>query len=74
MKKLFFALILSVPMLFLYGCATDRDASAAYNNDYVYAVGYYNKSPYWGNNYYHAGYYGPETYGYWGSYGDYDRY
>jgi hypothetical protein len=73
MNNLVFVLMFGFAML-LPGCAI-TSTSTSNPNPNPYAVGFYsNEGLYWGDAYYHAGHYGPERYGYWESYGYFDKY
>jgi hypothetical protein len=69
MKKLFLALFVFVPTVFLTSCVmTSARYAPGYTNDYVYSVGYYGYRPYWGSRFYTGpGYWGGYR-GFWGGY------
>ncbi|KTD39095.1 hypothetical protein Lnau_0294 [Legionella nautarum] len=70
MKKITIAALMFVPATFLTGCTiAETTYSPGYNNDYVYAVGYYGYRPYW-TSYYSGGW---GNVGYWRGYRAYSN-
>lgn len=74
MKKLIFALFVTVSMLVVTGCVTTDTVyyTPAYSNRYVHKTSYSN-APYWNNAYYY-GYDDLGDVGYWGMYNSYNAY